>query len=56
MKYYIFKTPKLPSDKPLEVLNSEPLDYLIQQKALKYGSIVVISEEELERSNDGIAV
>lgn len=47
MKYYIFKSPRKQGAQPLETLNSEPLDYLIAQKSIKYGPIIIVSEEEL---------
>lgn len=48
MKYFIFKAPLNTKDTPLEELNYEPNDFIIQQKAMKYGAIVVCSEEDLK--------
>lgn len=50
MRWFIFKSPKLAGDQPLEVFHYEPPQYIIQLRAVKYGSIVVISEEELNKN------
>ena len=49
MKWLIFKTPIKPGDQPVETLTFEPTEFLIQQKALKYQSIQILSEEDWEK-------
>lgn len=46
MNYYIFKNPYKKGDMPLEKLTYEPDDFMIGQKAVKYGTIIVISEKD----------
>jgi hypothetical protein len=48
MMWYVYKSPRRFGELALETLNYEPTDFIIRQKAMKYGPIVVISEEELE--------
>lgn len=48
MKYYIFRQPRKEGDEPIETLNYMS-DIIIQQRALKYGNIVVVSEEDLKK-------
>lgn len=47
MNWYIYRSPKKAGDAPLEVLPYEPNDFIAGIKAQKYGSIVFISEEQL---------
>lgn len=47
MNYYIFKSPRKKGDRPLETLHYEPNDFIIMQKAVKHGPVVVVSEESL---------
>ena len=51
MKYFIFKSPRKKGDTPLEVLNYEPQEFIIEAKAMKYGSVEVVSEEKLANEN-----
>lgn len=48
MKFYIFKSPWKWNDIPLETYSTEPLEYIIAEKAVKYGQIAVVSEKQLE--------
>lgn len=48
MTYYIFKSPRKKGDRHLETLRYEPNDFIVQQKAVKYGPIIIISETELQ--------
>ena len=54
MKYLIFKAPRKKNDMPVETLNYEPNDFILGQKAIKLGPIVVLSEKdyETERRNN----
>lgn len=47
-KWHIFKTPRKKGDMPIETTNYEPLSYLLQQKAMKYGPVIVITQEQLD--------
>lgn len=47
MKYYIFKNPRRKGEQPVEEMNFEPNDFIIQQKAVKHGPIMVLSEKDL---------
>lgn len=49
MNYSIFKTPRKKGDRPLETMSYEPNDFIIEQKAMKYGPIVILTEEELRK-------
>lgn len=46
-KYYLFKSPYHPGDEPLEEFTGEPIDFIIEQRALKYGAVTVKSEDDL---------
>jgi hypothetical protein len=48
MKYYLFKTPRKPGDKAIEESSYEYGDFMLGQKALKFGPIVMLSEHDLE--------
>lgn len=52
MKYHIFKAPLNVNDIPLETLNYEPNEQIIELKAMKYGSIVICSEEDLKQQKE----
>jgi len=52
MKWFIYKTPKLQGDKPVMTLNYPPNDFIIEQYAMKFGPIVVISDEEERAKNN----
>lgn len=47
MKYYLFKLPRKLGDKEIEILKFEPTEFMLEQKAMKHGPILVITEEEL---------
>jgi hypothetical protein len=51
MRYFIFKSPRKPGDQPLETLAYEPGEFTISNKAVKYGPIVVISEEAIKNED-----
>lgn len=52
MTYYIFKAPFKQGDMPVEKIAFEPSDFLIQQKAMKYGAVVVMNDDELKRRSE----
>ena len=52
MKYFIFKSPRKPGDTPLEVLSYEPSQFIIEMKAKKYQSIIIIFEEDLKKEDE----
>lgn len=45
MNWYIFRAPYTPGAVPLEQLTFEPPQYLIELRAMKYGSIEIMNEE-----------
>lgn len=47
MKHYIYKSPYKPGDTPIEIMKWEPNDFIVGLKAKKYGSIEIISEEDV---------
>lgn len=52
MRHFIFKSPRRPGDRHLEELSYEPTEFIIEQKALKYGNIVIVSEEEIRNEHN----
>ena len=49
MKWYIFKLPYKKGDHAVAEYQSEPVEIIVQQLAVKHGSITVKSEEELTK-------
>ena len=47
MRWFIYRSPRRFGDMALETMSFEPTEFIIQQKAVRYGPIIVISEEEL---------
>jgi len=45
MKYYFFKAPRKPGDQPIEEVTYEPNEFIIGQKAMKYGAVIVLDEK-----------
>ena len=52
MRYFIYKTPREKGDRPLETHNSEPSQSLIEIKAMRFGPIVIVSEEQLKNEGE----
>lgn len=51
MKYFVFKTPRKKTDRPLEEISYLLNDFLIELKALKYGPIEILNEDQLKKEN-----
>jgi len=49
MKYFVYKTPIKKGDHPIKTLNYEPTGFMIQQFAVKYDGVTVLSERDVER-------
>lgn len=45
MKWFVYKQPRKKEDFPIETFMYEPPQIIIEQRAVKYGPIVVLSEE-----------
>ena len=52
MKYFIFKAPYKKGDSALEEMGFEPSEFLIGMKAQKYGSVVIMSEEDVKKEEE----
>ena len=53
MKWFVFKTPRKHGDRPVEVKEYEPMVTQIELYAQRYGPIVVVSEEQLDKERKG---
>lgn len=49
MKYLVFKSPRKPTDRAVKELAYEPNEIIVQSLAMRYGNIVVLSEEDLKK-------
>lgn len=49
MIWFVFKTPRKPTDRAVKELGYEPNEMIMQSLAVKYGQIEVLSEDDLKK-------
>lgn len=49
MKWLVFKSPRKPTDRAIKELDFEPNEIIMQSLAMKFGNILVFSEQDLEK-------
>lgn len=49
MIWFVFKSPRKPTDRAIKELGYEPNDMIMQSLAVKYGQIEVLSEDDLKK-------
>jgi 3'-phosphoadenosine 5'-phosphosulfate (PAPS) 3'-phosphatase len=47
MKWLVFQSPRKPTDRAIKELDYEPNEFIMQCLAMKFGNILVLSEEDL---------
>jgi hypothetical protein len=47
MKWLIFKSPRKPTDRAIKELDYEPNEIIMQSLAVKFGNIILVTDEEL---------
>lgn len=53
MKWFVFRAPRKPGDRPVETKEYEPMLTQVELYAQRYGPIVIVSEAQLENERKG---